>query len=236
MDTARSDSAEWFLGDAEEQHRAHPRTFFIPSRSQREALAVGDWARLTFVLRNPAVDGPSAERMWVVVSEVAGSGYVGELTNEPVAMSGLGPGDLVRFEPEHVIAVIDPWWAPYEGKVAFANRRLVEDDGLDPGFVVHDPSDEQLPPLPVSSTWRPEGATTNGVQATRSDGRIASGWQLLVGDETEEELEDPSNVLLPHLPWLMERYPAFGALVASGTSGGEWLLDEDTNQYVPCDD
>jgi hypothetical protein len=38
MAEARSEGNDWFLGDAEEQHRAHPRSFFIPSRAERESL------------------------------------------------------------------------------------------------------------------------------------------------------------------------------------------------------
>ena len=64
-----------------------------------------------------------------------------------------------------------------------------------------------------------------------SHGERASGWQLLVGDETDTELEDADSGLVPNLAWLMERYPAFAELVFSGAQDGEWELDRTTRRY-----
>jgi len=96
--------------------------------------------------------------------------------------------------------------------IAFASRRLVEDASLTPGYVYHDPEDATLPPGP--------------------EGRRASGWNLLVGDETDEQLADAGELLMPELEWLVERYPAFGKLVAENVEGRQFEWDPDTGRYT----
>jgi hypothetical protein len=96
--------------------------------------------------------------------------------------------------------------------IAFASRRLVEDESLTPGYVYHDPEDATLPAAP--------------------DGRRASGWNLLVGDETDEQLADAGELLMPDLEWLVERYPAFGKLVGAGSEGRQFEWDADAGRYT----
>ena len=211
----RSEGQDWYLGNGEEEHAANPRSFFIPSPKERSNQNPGDLVRLLFFIRNPSQRGPRAERMWLEISARDGDGYVGLLTNQPIAIKDLSSGDEVAFRSEHIIAIQDPKWTPYEDLLAFANRRLVDNDSLEPGYVVHDPSDMNREPTPY--------------------GERASGWQLLVGDETDEELEHPESALLPNLAWLMERYPAFAELVFSGARDGEWELDPATGRYRPPD-
>jgi hypothetical protein len=207
----RSEGLDWYLGNAEEEHAANPRSFLIPGREERSNRNPGDLVRLLFFIRNPPAEGPRAERMWLEVSARDEDSYVGLLTNRPIAIKDLLGGDEVAFRSEHIIAIQDPKWTPYENLLAFANRRLIEDDSLEPGYVVHDPSDLNLDPT--------------------SHGERASGWHLLVGDETDKVLEDPDSELVPNLAWLMERYPAFAELVFSGARDGEWELDRTTGRY-----
>jgi hypothetical protein len=203
----RSGGRDWELGNGEDRHRANPRRFFVPDLRVRESLKRGDVVRLLFDLIQPAPDQPGAERMWVMVDEVCDTTYVGILGNQPAAISDLARGDRIRFEPRHVIAVQDATWDRYASLTAFVSRRLIEDDELEPSVAFHDPADEKLAP--------------------RSDGTRASGWQLLVGDESDDELSDVANVVTPNLGWLMERYPLFGRLVSSEARGGSWRLAED---------
>lgn len=207
----RSEGLDWYLGNAEKEHAAHPRSFFVPSREERANRKPGDLVRLIFFMRKPPPGGPRAERMWVEVSARDGDSYVGLLTNRPTAITDLSGGDEIAFRSVNIIAIQDPRWTPYENLLAFANRRLIDDDSLEAGYVVHDPSDTNLEPT--------------------SHGERASGWQLLVGDETDEEVENPDSGLVPNLAWLMERYPAFAELVLSGAQDGEWELDRKTGQY-----
>jgi hypothetical protein len=149
--------------------------------------------------------------MWLEVVRRTDRGYVGELRNAPAAIVDLRAGDHIAFGPEHVIGVDNPEWRPFEDKLAFAGTRLLTDDTLEPGFVRHDTEDEG--------------------KVSESTGDVASGWELYVGDETDEELATPGNVRAPNLAWLMERYPAFGDLVFSGAREGEWELRD--GRYVP---
>lgn len=167
--------------------------------------------RLLFELVDAAVGQPGAERMWLTIVELHPDGYVGALKNQPRVITDLSAGDQVRFGPEHIIAVDNPEWRPFEDKLAFATARLLHDDSLEPRLVVHSTDDEG--------------------KAQKATGDIASGWEIYVGDETTDELSVRENVRLPNLAWLMERYPAFGDLVFSGAREGEWELRE--GKYVP---
>jgi hypothetical protein len=209
---ARSSGTDWSLDNAESLHQRHPRTFFIPTAERRHALRRDDMVRLIFLLRGSAPNGPAGERMWLTDIRSQDDGrYVGILTNTPTAIHDLAEGDEVEFGPEHVIAVEDPDAIPH-ALVAFAARRLVDDDNLNPGYVFHAPADMN--------------------HAPRRDGRRASGWCLLVGDETDEQVNDPNYILLPSLAWLAERYPDFGTLIRSAPPGREYEWNLDQRRYV----
>ena len=217
---ARSSGSDWSLDNAEKLHEQHPRSFFIPSAQRRQDLRPDDMVRLVFLVHGDEPDTVSGERMWLCDLRRHDDGrYVGTLTNTPVAIQDLAAGDEVAFGPEHVIAVEDPGAIP-DRLIAFAARRLVEDDALVPRYVYHDPADLE------------RGETR--------DGRRASGWNLMVGDETDEELNDPASLLMPSLGWLAERYPAFGELVRTGQPGRqyEWVDDRylDVGEYLPADE
>lgn len=199
--------SNWHLDNAEKLHAENPRSFFIPSAEARDGIEKGDVVRLIFALHERREDGMSGERMWIAVEGRDGDEYYGALTNQPVEVD-LDLGDTIRFKPEHVIAIYDERWEPYEDLVAIVPKRVIDED-LEPKVVSHDPSEEERPPL--------------------DDGRMASGWDLLVGDETDETI-DSDDLTLADLGWLMERYPAFGELVFSGARDGTWFLQD--GRYV----
>ena len=98
----------WELRNSLETHLDHPHTFEMPDEQARRSLQPGDFAKLVFEVSIDDDDSPLAvERMWVVVSEVAGDTYFGLLDNEP----GLDENDEfwvgteVPFGPEHVIDI-----------------------------------------------------------------------------------------------------------------------------------
>src|SRR5207302_7371961 len=115
----RSEGLDWFLGNAEDEHAANPRSFFIPALDERSNRKPGDLVRLLFYIRKPAPSGPRAERMWLEVTARDEAGYVGLLTNRPTAIEDLSIGDDVAFRSEHVIAIQDPKWTPYGNLRAF---------------------------------------------------------------------------------------------------------------------
>lgn len=192
---------EFRLGNGELQNQRNPRTFFIPTRAEREAVTSGDLVKLLFEIVDPTDDMPSAERMWVQVIEVKSGRYVGVLDNEPGALRSIGPGSRIEFGPEHIISLMENW-PMGELKAAVSRRSHVED--LRPRYACRDE------PL------RPED----------------SGWQVLVGDETDEELSDASNVLLQPLGFVADRWPELRSMFDAGEVGSEWVWDDTTSAYV----
>ena len=190
------------LGNAEDKHAASPRTFFIPSRAEREALSPGDHARLLFELLDPEEGDPAAERMWVQVTDAEGERYRGILTNAPGVITTISRGDPVDFGPEHVLTTLADWTL-LERKI-FVSRRSHDRD-LRPGFVYReDPDNED-----------------------------DSGWRALVGDESAEEVDDPGNVLLQAVGYLLDRWPELRPVFETDPANGAWAWDADGQQYVP---
>ena len=100
----------WDLDNGEEYHAAAPATFWIPPRSERENLQVGDYAKLIFRISLDSEDDPcSVERMWVLVRGRIGDCYFGILDNEPDGIEEneeLWLGTELPFRAEHVINII----------------------------------------------------------------------------------------------------------------------------------
>lgn len=192
---------EFRLGNGELRSRQDPRTFFIPTRAEREGVKPGDLVKLLFEIVDPTGDMPSAERMWVRVSEAKGGRYVGELDNEPRALQSIGPGSRIEFAPEHIISLLEDW--PQGDLQAVVSRRSHMQD-LRPRYVCRD-------------------------EATRPQD---SGWQVLVGDETDEEVSQSSNVLLQPLGFLANRWPELRSVFDAGEVGGEWVWDDALSAYM----
>jgi hypothetical protein len=113
---ANIDEHRWRLESGEARHAAHPDHFRIPARADRERLRRGHAAKLLFELEAEAGDGAVervVERMWVLVAERVGAGYIGVLDNQPAALTPgpdvyLTEGAEVPFWPEHVIEIAAP--------------------------------------------------------------------------------------------------------------------------------
>lgn len=188
------------LGDGERTSAEHPRSFFIPARTRREAVSPGELVKLLFEIETPDSGLPSAERMWVEVVSFIDGEYVGTLDNEPKYIDTLSAGDVVTFRPEHIISIWEDR-PELDRKVAVSRRSHVED--LRPQFVVRE---EPLNP---------------------SD----SGWQALVGDETEDELENPDNVLFQALGFVLDRWPELAPVFADTGKASQWEWDEASARY-----
>ena len=65
------------------------------------------------------------------------------------------------------------------------------------------------------------------------DGRTVSGWSVFVGDETEEELEDPERIRLPTLAHVLEQDPSIAEVIDDhdGTPA-HWTREADTWRRV----
>ncbi|MFC5862927.1 DUF2314 domain-containing protein [Acidicapsa dinghuensis] len=103
----------WELVSAEDRNTAHPNTFHIPTREQRETLVPGDGAKLLFdieIRANGVIKDRGVERMWVIVKARSEGVYIGLLDNDPVTAENLQlqKGDVITFGPEHVSAISTP--------------------------------------------------------------------------------------------------------------------------------
>jgi hypothetical protein len=112
VDAGRRDEAvrvtgevTYLLEDAEVRHAQSPRSFSLPPLMDRHNLKPGQFAKLTFTITTPTIT--QTERMWVIVSRRLGESYEGALDNQPFSSSALKPGATIRFEPRHVIQILD---------------------------------------------------------------------------------------------------------------------------------
>ncbi|MDN4039752.1 hypothetical protein [Massilia sp. YIM B02443] len=88
----------------------------IPSLEERRGLQVGDGAKLIFEIESEDEFGEISrdyERMWVVVSEVRPSYFIGRLTNTPIGCHRksnfyLTENVEVPFLPQHIIDIDRP--------------------------------------------------------------------------------------------------------------------------------
>jgi len=95
-------TATYTLANGEQISASNPRTFQIPDSIDRAALQPGDIVKLMFLSID--TEPRAAERMWVRVTSRVDGGYLGKLDNHPLRIKA-APGDVVKFGPEHVIAI-----------------------------------------------------------------------------------------------------------------------------------
>jgi hypothetical protein len=100
----------WYLVSGVQRNRDYPETFPIPGQEQRTSLQPGDLVKVYFEMK----DG-WGERMWVDVTAVKRSHFVGALSNHPVGIPRLHAGDKVKFRPDHII---DIWVDETDGSAA----------------------------------------------------------------------------------------------------------------------
>ena len=102
------DEDGWRLLNAEERQQTYPGSFELPDLRIRNALTIGDYAKLLFEIgvSGDETDEDVVERMWVIVRETLDGRYIGVLDNKPDSIAEndrLWLGVEVPFGPEHVI-------------------------------------------------------------------------------------------------------------------------------------
>jgi len=90
----------WHLASGVERHLAHPDTFWIPPAAERLAVEPGSSVKLAFEMK----DG-WGERMWVEVTAVKRRHLVGRLSNQPIGIPRLLPGEKIKFTRDHIIDI-----------------------------------------------------------------------------------------------------------------------------------
>ncbi len=58
-----------------------------------------------------------------------------------------------------------------------------------------------------------------------------SGWQALVGDETDDELEDRHNILFQALGFVLDRWPELEPVFADRSRHAEWVWNAEAGRY-----
>ena len=85
----------WELRSAEAMAAQKPSTFSIPPLDHREALQVGQAAKLIFDIESEDETGRriiQGERIWVIISEKIAHEYIGILDSQPASFA---PSDAV---------------------------------------------------------------------------------------------------------------------------------------------
>ena len=173
-----------FLGleDVEQTARENPDTFFLPAIEERKSQRVGDSVRLHFIIKNPADGEPRAERMWVTVTQTHGflRPYKGKLQNLPAYIEDLKPGDEISFKACHIAQTIikkgDPRWIDSANLKAFVSEMCFEPDEC------------------VRFLYR-----------EAPDGKEDSGWRMFTGHEPDGYTDDPQNIRLPLVGYMVDR-------------------------------
>ena len=168
-----------------------PYTFFLPLASHLAGLAVGDLVKLIFRIDPPGAEF-DAERAWVSITQVGPDGLSGTLDNDPEELR-LAAGDVIRFQPFHVIDVIfrDATVARERDlRRQFWERCLVDGcvvDGSEPVEVIYREDPEPLGPEEryPDSGWRirgRQGAATEAEMDAREVRYVALGVVLNADD------------------------------------------------------
>jgi hypothetical protein len=64
-------------------------------------------------------------------------------------------------------------------------------------------------------------------------GTADSGWSVLVGDESPDELDDPDAMLAMPVDALLERWPELGPVFETPDPESQWTWDDRRRDYVP---
>ena len=99
-------ATSWKLLDAYKMNQAHADTFHIPSPNDIDELEVGSSVKLGFDITEN-IEGPRSERMWVLVIELNGNKFTGQLDNDPAIIRGLKYRDTVDFTANNILSIME---------------------------------------------------------------------------------------------------------------------------------
>ncbi|MCC7545846.1 MAG: DUF2185 domain-containing protein [Aquabacterium sp.] len=200
----------WHLDNAEELAAQYRYTFYRPSSSVLARIAPGDCVKLIFRFESMDPDAPAAERMWVVVDEVLPHGhFTGHLDNEPRYILDLKHTDPVAFEASHIINTqLDDEEDSLVGRYArrcYVTRRVI-DDGCLVGYLYREAPDDDED----------------------------SGWRITANDESEDYMDDATNLAYVSLGVVLNLDDSFIDLLDE-PAGCAYLRNPETGHFEPCD-
>jgi len=202
-------SKSWHLVDADEIARAHKYTFYKPATAVLWKVRPGELVKLIFAFESSAGDDPSAERMWVKVSEVFPElRFRGELDNDPGYIKDLKAGETIEFEGKHIINTAhddhDNLVNQFIKRCYVTNRVLYERQRV--GYLYREPPDRD------------------------ND----SGWRFTGGDETQEYMDDASNFSYVSLGAVLNVDDSFVDLLGAPEEA-HFARDPHTDRFVAVD-
>lgn len=162
---------------------------------------VGNIVKLTFQFDSSNSEHPSAERMWVQITEVNEEKFKGKLDNHPFYLHELHAGDEIDFEHKHII----------DHDLELTEPNLV-DKYYDRCFVTKKILQENAP---VNYIYREEP-----MEDDQDRDYVDTGWRILSGDESQEYMDNPENISLVSLGAVLSKDDSFIDLLESeiGTS------------------
>ena len=196
----------WHLVDAATRAAEGRYTFYRSSPDEILKVRPGENVKLIFAFDSSDPQAPEAERMWVIVDSIDGTGgFTGRLGNDPVWIRDLQAGEVVEFRDSHIINT------EHDSQDNIVNR--------------------YLPRCFVTQRVLRDGSRVGYLYREDPDDDTDSGWRLFAGDESPEYMEDAANVAFVSLGAVLNRDDSFLALLESPV--GSAFARDQTNQLVP---
>jgi hypothetical protein len=203
----------WKLDNANEVRKEAPYTFYKPSDEIINRLIPGETTvKLIFSFESDDPDAFSGERMWVIMESVDVYGnYSGILDNDPFYIKDLKAGDPITFRKEHIIQyntldeldVEDPLSEMIE---KYTRKCFVSNHILEEGFK-------------VGRLYREDG-----------DYEDYSGWTIMSDYETQEYIDDSTNLQYVSIGKVLNLDDSFIHLLDEPI-GSDFAKDEVTGKY-----
>ena len=158
----------WNLENAQKLADEFIYTFYKPSKEVISLLNVGDKAKLIIGFESDDSEDPSAERMWVEITERIDNKFIGYLDNDPAYIKDLKYKDIIEFSEIHIVDtdLDDPIPAISE---KYIKRCFVKNNILD------------------------EGEAIGYLYREEPDAEDDSGWRFTTGSETDEYMNNSEN-------------------------------------------
>ncbi|TQF68164.1 DUF2185 domain-containing protein [Pseudoalteromonas luteoviolacea] len=202
-------SKTWTLEDVTAIGKDAPYTFYVPSNSVVNQLKKGNSVKLMFNCDVENEHGYSAERMWVIITEVNNECYKGTLDNDPIYIPDIEYQDLVEFQAKHIMQTdIEETEEDIVGK--YFPRCYVTSHVLKDG-------------LPVGQLYR---------EWPSEEEENYSGWALFSGLETKEYLENGENWNYVSLGAVLNQCDRFISLLDIEDFEHEYSWDDSMSAYV----
>jgi hypothetical protein len=187
----------WRLDDAAMIAAQNPYTFYKPSADAVALLRPGNLVKLIFAFESDDPAAPRAERMWVRIDRIEGERFYGVLDNDPRYIRDLKDTDAVEFDARHII----------------------QTDVEDPRG---DPTARYWPRCFVTKRVLEEGAPVGYLYREPPDGADDSGWRIMVGDESDEYMDDSRNIAYVSLGAVLRQDDSFRDLLDTPAPCAYW--------------